>query len=114
MTTEEQKQKIWEWLGFKKQKSWWRKKGTVIDYHWLFPEGERLGPLPPLDLNNFFKYAVPKLHVAEIKAGWGGKGYFSAKVALDCEVYYYSGLARDPAEACWSALLKVIDAGGKK
>ena len=55
--TEEQLKKFWEKCGFKQH--------TPIGYRYIYPD-YRIAPLPPIDLNNLFKYAVPKLTKPEL------------------------------------------------
>jgi hypothetical protein len=53
--TQEQIQKFWEWCGRFQSKD---QKDTGW---WIYPNGEIIHGLPVIDLNNLFKYAVPKL-----------------------------------------------------
>ena len=65
--TDEQIKKFWEWCGFKIQKRYEdlpRGRVTLLDY--VSPIGEILGDYPPIDLNNLFEYAGPKL----LDEGW--------------------------------------------
>ena len=60
--TKEQIQKFWEWCGFHFQtldelKPKYRHPANL---RWVYPDGDT-GGLPAIDLNNLFKYAVPKL-----------------------------------------------------
>ena len=53
-TNKEQIKQFWEWCGF------WTETGQL--WHFPEPEGHRfLFNLPKIDLNNLFKYAVPKV-----------------------------------------------------
>jgi len=54
--TKEQIQWFWEQCEFKFQKSDRNRVGT-----WVYPNYECEWSLPSIDLNNLFKYAVPKL-----------------------------------------------------
>jgi hypothetical protein len=53
--TQEQIKKFWEWCGFYRDEQKW----------WYKPDGNLWGffTAPSLDLNNLFKYAVPKLSI---------------------------------------------------
>ncbi len=73
--TEAQRKEFWEWCGFK-----WRKSiglRRVLDSRGLTPIMSQEGwyyqdkyygchELPPIDLNNLFKYAVPKLGCMDV------------------------------------------------
>jgi hypothetical protein len=49
-------QKFWEWCGFTRYDRW-----TTNEQGWKAPNGDKFLDAPPIDLNNLFKYAVPKL-----------------------------------------------------
>ncbi|KKN72645.1 hypothetical protein LCGC14_0408870 [marine sediment metagenome] len=51
--TDEQVKEFWEKCGFKRD--------SIIE-HWDYPDGSPYSQLPPTDLNNLFKYAVPKVY----------------------------------------------------
>lgn len=59
--TEAQIKEFWEWCGL-----------TRIKRGWKFPDGDALIDCgnPPIDLNNLFKYAVPKLFTWSIGKNW--------------------------------------------
>jgi hypothetical protein len=67
--TEEQLTKFWEWCGFKAEYhnadlEGHIGKGHIVTGFWREPDGKtlrRMNMLPALDLNNLFKYAVPRL-----------------------------------------------------
>lgn len=72
--TKEQVRKFWEKCGFKPQPNAWG------DTYWLYPDKLRTTALPPIDLNNLFKYAVPKMinfhsmghpFTVSLISGWG-------------------------------------------
>jgi len=58
--TKEQIKKFWEWCGFYQERV---KEVYDIGYStmWRNNKGYWHSALPPIDLNNLFKYAVPKL-----------------------------------------------------
>ena len=56
--TEQNKEKLkrfWEWCGFEDIF-----EGDTGAYYWRAPNGDAGADLPPTDLNNLFKYAVPR------------------------------------------------------
>ena len=59
--SQEQIQKFWERCGFIHQRD--RHVGWVYseDSQWMYPDGTFQGKLPPIDLNNLFKYSMSKL-----------------------------------------------------
>ena len=62
--TQEQIKEFWEWCGIKEiiSKALWRYERYKETNHWWgAPNGRKYKELPPLDLNNLFEYAVPKL-----------------------------------------------------
>jgi hypothetical protein len=69
--TENELREFWEWCGFKFEESypgvqWGLYKVTYPDGHYTLPvhTNDEL----PIDLNNLFKYAVPKLLIAKGKS----------------------------------------------
>lgn len=68
MMTDEDTKLIWVWCGFKQTDvpidiADWHKRTDI--YKWFEPNASGVSPmlnsLPPIDLKNLFKYAVPKL-----------------------------------------------------
>ncbi len=59
--TEAQIKEFWEWCGLIKIKRGWK-----------FPNGDALIDCgnPPIDLNNLFRYAVPKLDKYRLEVDW--------------------------------------------
>ena len=60
--TKEQIKEFWEWCGWKPIQD--REDGRLYIVLWEYNGGEDFTKdhhLPPIDLNNLFKYAVPKL-----------------------------------------------------
>jgi len=63
--TDKQVKEFWERFGFnfshkaENHNFFHGATGTYADFY-LYPDGD-CGSLPPIDLNNLFKYAVPKL-----------------------------------------------------
>lgn len=110
--TDEDKKLILEWCGFKFDGTYWKAPDGL---YWLSigftRDGIWFSRTPPnLDLNFYFKYAVPKLGYAEVtyKYYLSGMTYY-AKVgdAIFRDAYNKD----DPAEAFGQALLKLIKGG---
>jgi len=93
MPTEELK-RFWEWCGFK----WlfggeWRyEEFKTTNGWWESPTGKRYLELPPIDLNNLFKWAMTKLDQAN---------YYKALSSIFLK-------QEDPALALFWAINKVI------
>lgn len=63
--TREQIRKFWEWCGFK----WHDVPKVPGTSYWTKPNGKFHGFEPPrIDLNNLFKYAVPKLTYFQLES----------------------------------------------
>ena len=103
--TEAQIKEFWEWCGL-----------TKIKRGWKFPDGDALIDCgnPPIDLNNLFKYAVPKLKengfmvslnlLGSIIGDWScrlHKGFFPNETFAEKE-------NSDPALALFWAIWEVI------
>ena len=91
MPTKEQEQWLWEQCGFKLEDGGW----------WCLPNGiGLLVSLPPIDLNNLFKYAVPKL--VEI---------FGAANTLDLLISWLRDFllwGKDPADSLFLLVYKAL------
>ena len=111
--TKEQEQKFWEHFGFWEM-SWPshpRPTGA-----WFSPDNIQLDTLPDIDLNNLFKYAVPKLDINDrVEISWSPvKGYRDYKA--DVVTWKPDTIARhhrwtaheDPALALFWAIWGVI------
>jgi hypothetical protein len=95
---QERVQKIWEWAGFK-----WNNRIEL----WDDPiDGLISSILPPLTLDNLFKYVMPKLKAVSLL--WDGRTYDIAVVNNGEESGAFVNL--DPAEALAEAIEKVINA----
>jgi len=110
--TKEQEQKFWQGYGFEKQilpsVSYNRPDG----YYWLYPNKSFSNVLPKIDLNNLFKYAVPKLaklgydDIGLIYSGYDQQYYaksFRGRIG-------YTHKDKDPAIALFWALDKATEA----
>ena len=118
--TREQIKKLWEWCGFKEvfSKELWRfERYKETNHWWSAPNGRRFDELPPVDLNNLFKYAVPKLlpkhdfsiyWVLDVDAQQGAWA-----ISMSCRGYGKNGIIRlrdkDPALALFWAIWEVIN-----
>ena len=76
---------------------------------WLYPDGFYMPNLPVLDLNNIYRYAIPKLN---------SKNMAVTLIIFDgcrCLIhvlengYIYSWDSSTPTEALYNAIMKVID-----
>lgn len=107
--TKEQIQKFWQWCGFIDLRG-----KTVAGDSWQYPNGGK-GNLPKLDLNNLFKYAVPKIFVDS----QGGiefqyyPGILRCILTTECEAGFDETPTEnerfDPALALFWAIWSVID-----
>jgi len=106
--TKEQLKELWEWLGFThptsirgvKDPSGW----------WLYPENPTYAQFdaPKINLNNLFKYAVPKLKVVTLTNGFKGwTATINQGEMINGEVKAI-GESEDPALALFWAIYKVI------
>ena len=109
--TEEQIKKFWEWCGF-----------TIGDYPepkvapdekaWYDPSGQffcGLHNMLPIDLNNLFKYAVPKLGDIDGFAVWESTDGWVWEIIDQMAEAAAEGIDKDPALALFWAIWKVID-----
>lgn len=106
-TSKEQIKEFWEWCGVKpEEKLVYDIDGTpYIDHNWL----------PPIDLNNLFKWAVPKLiksgirislRVNDSKDGGSWVEIFNDR----SQNVYYDCRDKDPAQALYQAIQEVRNA----
>ena len=113
--TEEETKRFWEWCGFKHD------RGMYAE--WTYPTGEILTGEPPIDLNNLFKWAVPKLFTWSIGKNWDLEGDMSikengVKASIDLkpvdpdkydEIKPSEAISEDPALALFWAIYKVME-----
>jgi hypothetical protein len=114
---EEQIKKFWEWCGFKYSPL--KCDCTICrPKQWIAPDSSQYkngewehSELPPIDLNNLFKYAVPKLLNGHCELNTGmsyRKGKCLARVWYG--MYDYKEARHDdPALALFWAIYKVIE-----
>ncbi len=102
----EDKKLILEWCGLEKQYMVGKFQG------WKYPELPPAGngmcygaPEPILDMNFYFKYAVPKLSGASMSYANGARFLWILEYGADNRTESFS---LDPAEAFGAALLKLI------
>jgi len=115
MTNEEIK-KFWEWCGFTilKEKEWDLRRRARIGF--IYPNGGRYTRLPSLDLNNLFKWAVPKVvrvHgigrkiQVRLISGWGdSSGDYGVEI-IGMGKRLSLAFSQDPAIALFRAIQKV-------
>ena len=125
-TTQEQIKEVWEWCGFRYIRiddiPWCQKPAYYeTDYwyandHWIYPDGSKHGKIPNLDLNNLFKYAVPKLVRCQL---WRNLAYDKGIIGGDWEAIVTTGdqttchllghgEGNDPALALFWAIWEII------
>ena len=101
--TLEQQKILWEWCGF--SYDYWGDKLSII-----YPDNQTIADMSPIvDLNNLFKWAVPKVrkqfhihfHSTNNKTEW--------RIVLSNANETIYGRDNDPAMALCLAISKVID-----
>jgi len=107
--TEAQIKEFWERCGFKevlsRTEEWRFAEFKTTNHWWEAPNGGRFKEVPPINLNNLFKYAVPKLDIEKInlypatKNRWGC--YFD-------EWYQDHNVAETPALALFWAIKEAM------
>lgn len=112
--TKEEIQKFWEWCGFSYEKPICD-CGLCLKNCYIAPDAKKRylhnnylehTCLPPLDLNNLFKYAVPKLLYANIIYS-KEQGCYTSEVSLKfADVHMWAG--KDPALALFWAIMEAI------
>ena len=99
MITDEQKRKLWEWVGFKWQGEFWVDPEGYT-YNWpMNPDETPEETMPPIDLNSLFRYAIPIVDDHGAAALEWVMGEF-------CMAVYRH---ENEADALALAILKVID-----
>ncbi len=116
--TQEQVKMLWEWCGFKQLEAGrggYHFRSTKKIWNWLPPgETERhksIPFLPPVDLNNLFKYAVPKLERVKLYHVAHYLDYRAEVQLADDAGDIISGANRlnpDPALALFWAIWQII------
>jgi hypothetical protein len=111
---------FWEWCGFTRDKSkyWYKPNGNLFGYF----------TAPKIDLNNLFKYAVPKLdelgYVFTLYRFYTIKDDFKTPdtYGYGAKVYKYGIIPessiegipdKDPAQALYRAICQVISSTGR-
>ncbi len=101
------KQEFWERFGVNSNPS------SNAYETWVWPDGRIKGYLPPITLDNLFKYVVPKIN----KLGYNVRSYTYSDGLTDA---FVDGLGKygmvdiverdkDPAQALYQAVCKVIE-----
>ena len=93
--TDEQIQEFWEWCGFK--------FSYPIPPHIINPDGETCDDELGIDLNNLFKYAVPKVRKELSPLNYG-------MVMYDW-LHQFVETDKDPALALFWAIYEIIKGG---
>jgi len=112
--TKEQIQKFWEWCGFQYARNGSTELIADVEFY-KSPVDGHLMTLQPVDLNNLFKYAVPKLTRCEL---WTNldldeethnlvQGSFGALTSINHK--FGNGESTDPALALFWAIWEVIN-----
>ena len=96
--TEVQIKKFWEWCGISKSRTG----------YWYYPDYCARPNAPDLDLNNLFKWAVPKLTMYELNS-YNNDGLHSAWVSLSEDGGWEASECETPALALFWAIYKVIE-----
>ena len=105
--TAEQIKEFWGWCGFR-----FKLSASENPHYWLDPLGKALPVLPPIDLNNLFKWAVPKLNESGLKLRMLGqkrdrKTFFCAIGSNNLPRMYKEN--KDPALVLFWAIWEVIE-----
>lgn len=104
--TEAEVKELWEWCGLTKAGVWW-----------FSPRGKMMDVIPPrIDLNNLFKYAVPKLkelnrYNIELKSLVNYPSVYLARIEANLNPNAYPNSKtndKDPALALFWAIYKVM------
>ena len=104
--TQEQVEKFWRWCGFEDK---WEDTRRLYLVQWQYPDGQKRAKLPTLNLNSFFKWAVPKLAMYEVNSYNQGDCH-DAWVALDSDGKTWTAACdKDPALALFWAIYKVME-----
>lgn len=107
--TEEQIQIFWEWCGFYQDATKeWDGDGYYVHTGWYSPNKKECCGLPDIDLNNLFKYAVPKLSMYELNS-YNNDGIHSAWISLELDGWHKCATSQDPALALFWAIYGVIE-----
>ena len=99
--TQEQIKELWGWCEFK-----FKLSASENPHYWIDPFGRAMAKLPPIDLNNLFKYAVPK----RIRQ-YEDKGEHTASVWNKLFITWVHSMVEgnsDPALALFWAIWEVI------
>jgi len=103
-STDEQIKELWEWCGFR-----YRESEDSLACYWEANDGRTWGyDLPLINLNNLFKYAVPKAYSVKIIIDY-------TKELVECKIKcfqrYYTGKGETEELALFWAIYKVMKEG---
>ncbi len=91
------------------------KTRDVLEYvpvtKWIYPDGGTLSSLPPIDLNNLVKYAVPKLEqvdneLRQISFTYNYSQTITCEITRENDFIY--AVDKDPATALFLAIEKAL------
>ena len=113
--TDEQIREFWEWCGFKYSHSARSKNfytgalGRNVRFY-SYPDGD-VGEIPPIDLNNLFKYAVPNVKWIQLSVGHAGLYIAQVRLYSDNKESFKKALCedKDPALALFWAIWEAIN-----
>jgi len=106
--TQEQIKEFWEWCGFEfiKTSTKW---GAYTGSYWISPCGPIHTFLPDIDLNNLFKYAVPKLGDSlEIELFMPSTSWLCQIKQRTTTIATSQGYHKDPALALFWAIWEML------
>ena len=121
--TDEQIKEFWEWCGFSRRlpegRAGYHWEQCVKVMNWMSPDYKEIYKsmsfLPPIDLNNLFKWAVPKviasghwLGMITIQMSIGTQYTFAIYVEKYKDKAEHEGRDKDPALALFWAIWEVI------
>jgi len=106
--TNEQIKEFWEWCGFEYKIP--SDYGLPCCDWWQYPDGIQSSNSPPIDLNNLFKYAVPKLDYCDITKPETPKGWWvsSVRIEVNNRIVFGHKIDKDPALALFWAIWEVM------
>ena len=111
--------KFWTWCGFTqypqgRKNFHYEQTFKVMD--WIYPKGHYgMGYLPQLELTEIFTYAIPKLQENGYNLQLDSRGNkFHAIIFNSNEKRMGLGIADNPTEALYKAIMEVINANNTK
>ena len=109
MITKEQERELWEWCGIKPRADQnFQEHHGGWHYVYEYPDGHLIDILPPIDLNNLFKYAVLKLHAWTMGSCPDGDVCAVAVIKVKGDYCRGESCSEDPILALFWAIWEVI------